>query len=382
MDPCDTKPNSKRERESDDDDDATSSSPPSKRQQPNQSKNPLKITDLNEICLEKIFRHLDLTSLFNVAIANEWLRPAAREIYQHRYGQSQSFISGRKFLTHTILQHFNSIDVHGLRPCLQYLRCFGPAIRDLWILYNKWTKQQCEHIHQYINEYCADTLTSILFQDKSYNYNPIKQFAKPFANVREVCTFDVDLGSQLSSFPTWFPNVSTLKLHSTRINRRCSIEVPFTHLRHLYLDISPSDGNGLTVNQATHLVSSNTQLNSLHLSVYGQPRLTPSALLNLIKNNQAITKLMVTLDESTVVIPAAHIERLVQEHPLLVEVSLKGFIFTAKHAITLTQRLNSLTCFCFEIKNTQDYDDCVRMLDQLWIVSRNQNTVSLTVRRG
>lgn len=385
MDPCDTKPNLKRERESDDDDgggdDTNSSSPLAKRQRPNSPKNqPMKITDLNETCLGKILHHLDLMSLFNVAVANECLRVAARKIHQQRFDQKQTFISGHKYYTHTIVEHYNSIDVHGLRPCLQYLRCFGPSIRDLWILYGKWTKQQCEYIHQYINEYCADTLTSISFQDKSCD--PIKQFAKPFVNIQEVCAFDVDLGNQLSSFPSWFPNVGTLKLHSIRINKWC-IDVPFVHLKHLHLDITAqSDGNGLSVNQAARLVSSNSQLNGLHLYVYGQQRLTAFTLLNMINNNRAITTLTVTMYMSTTIVSASHIERIVREHPSLVELSLRGFTFTAKSAESLIDRLSALTCFCFEIKNTENYDLFALKLNHRWVSSRNGNSINLSLRQN
>lgn len=45
-----------------------------------------KIVDLNDDCLLKIFGHLDLKSLLNVAIANEWLRPAVVDVHKQKYG--------------------------------------------------------------------------------------------------------------------------------------------------------------------------------------------------------------------------------------------------------------------------------------------------------
>lgn len=379
MDQHDSKIGVKRERDIDDDD---ISGPQMKRQRPNTTiHKPMKITDLDDICLEKVFDHLDLISLFNVAVANQSLRSAARQIYKRRFGQMQSLITGRK-CSQQMLIHYNSIDVHGLKTCLQYLRCFGPSISNLCILYGMWNEKQCGYIHQHVIKYCADTLISISFQDMSYN--PDRQFVKPFAIVQEVSFFDVDLGSRLSSLPIWFPNVNSLKLHSIRISRRC-IDVPFQHLKHLYLDIAQGDGNGLSVNQARHLVSSNRQLDSLHLFVHGQQRLTPGNLLNMIEGNKVISKLIVTMYQSTTVLQASHIQGLKDEHPLLVELTLRGFIFTTKNALKLFGRssgqFNLLKSFCFQLNRAADYDLFVSKLNRRWKPSKigleSQNTVKL-----
>lgn len=50
----------------------------------------MKIIDLNDDCLVKIFGHLGLNELFNVSIASEWLRPAARDVYKHKFGTKLS----------------------------------------------------------------------------------------------------------------------------------------------------------------------------------------------------------------------------------------------------------------------------------------------------
>lgn len=50
------------------------------------SHHPKKIIDLKNDCLAKIFGYLNLQSLFNVARANEWLRPAAASVYDRKYG--------------------------------------------------------------------------------------------------------------------------------------------------------------------------------------------------------------------------------------------------------------------------------------------------------
>lgn len=49
------------------------------------SDEPMKITDLDDDCLEKIFGYLNLRCLFNVAAANVWLRPAVGVVYKRKF---------------------------------------------------------------------------------------------------------------------------------------------------------------------------------------------------------------------------------------------------------------------------------------------------------
>ena len=135
--------------------DAQTSAPNRKRQHENEncqnaqrksqrllvkSQQPMKITDLDDDCLEKIFENLDLRSLFNVAVANEWLRPAARVVYKRKFGVKyvriqKSHHSLPSSLKLTIAGNY--ILVKSLKTCLQYLRCLGSSISNLDIHYNK-----------------------------------------------------------------------------------------------------------------------------------------------------------------------------------------------------------------------------------------------------
>lgn len=86
MDSCE--PKSNRERKHGRKNGVTSSDPISARQRPDSPPaSPTKITDLDDICLEKIFDHLGFHGLFNIAVANEWLRPAARFVYKRKFGK-------------------------------------------------------------------------------------------------------------------------------------------------------------------------------------------------------------------------------------------------------------------------------------------------------
>lgn len=75
--------NLKRKHENDD------SPTESKYQRPATPEQPTKCTDLNDDCLQKIFEHLNLIELFNVAVANEWLRPAAGIVYKRKFGMKK-----------------------------------------------------------------------------------------------------------------------------------------------------------------------------------------------------------------------------------------------------------------------------------------------------
>lgn len=99
----------------------------------NRTEETTKIVDLNDDCLMAVFEVLDdLQSLFNVSIANEWLRPAARAVYRRKCGARKVKISGcnnhrsngRAELF--VPRRANRINVTGLKPALLYLRCFGP----------------------------------------------------------------------------------------------------------------------------------------------------------------------------------------------------------------------------------------------------------------
>lgn len=119
---------------------------------------PMKITGLNDDCLVKIFKDLDLESLFNVAVANQWLRPAARHVYKRRFGGNRVDIIGDGYSSTPLENCKSIISVAGLKMCLQYLRCFGPSIIDLVVRYAEWNDVRCEHIHFYINKYCTESL--------------------------------------------------------------------------------------------------------------------------------------------------------------------------------------------------------------------------------
>lgn len=133
-----------------------------------------KIIDLNDDCLTKIFGYLKLQSLFNVAVASEWLRSA--EVYKREFGKKPVKLHGFDDFnlnskghgeTASGPEHGTDIDIFDLKSCLQYLRCFGPYISNLLINYDFPKSKRYEYVNQYIGYFCADNLLSISMDNGS-----------------------------------------------------------------------------------------------------------------------------------------------------------------------------------------------------------------------
>lgn len=108
-------------------------------------------------------------------------------------------------------------DVHidGLKAALQFLRCFGSSITDLTICYNQLKSKRYNHVQQYINNYCTDSLVRLSF--KEMPNIAIATFQKQFNNVRELNVRDSRLGQQFSTFLNCFPNLNRLILREVHM---------------------------------------------------------------------------------------------------------------------------------------------------------------------
>lgn len=366
MDAFKSELNRKRQQE-----DENRSSPQQKSQrlfaksQPSVSSDePMKITDLVDDCLVKIFEHLDVCNLFNVAVANEWLRPAVGAVYKRKFGVMEIRIVANHYASASGLEPYISskvICIIGLKMCLQFLRCLGPSISNLNIRYYGWHRKQCNHIHHYMNTFCTDSLVNIEFWDKP-NGNRIKQFEKPFVNVRLVKVCCSCLGDQLPFYQQWFPNMRSLELDNVRTIQH--IRTSFPCLEDLRVSINDNGDLGCTKMKAISLLRQYPQLHSLEIRT--SKRQTMDTLLNIIKYNQTICNLKIKMYWFVAVINFSDIERLTQEHPLLIELELAGFKFSTDDVITLVGQFNWLKQFRFQIINRVEYDRLVSKLDSRW----------------
>lgn len=328
-----------------------------KIQPPSQS--PMKITDMNDDCLEKTFMHLDLVSLFNVSVASEWLRPAARIVYRRRFGTKLIHILGDPVCSSAVgpLEMDKRIKVRGLKACLQYLRCFGPSVSKLLIRYDDWNTEQCIHIHWYINNYCAESLKTILFMDKPISVT-INRFVKPFVNIQRVEVYNGDLGNQLASFPQWFPNLKDLRLFNVHMDNS-GIAMPFDRLKRLHVDMA--FGN---LNNISQLLTLCRQLRSLIYSMSSRCGPNMTQVLNMIKNNHDIRTLIVS-NFTWIGVDPLEMHRLFDEHSALRELDLSCYKFTAVSAITMIHQLGSLRKIRLGMSNALECDRFVSELNMI-----------------
>lgn len=331
---------------------------------------PCKITDLNDDCLIKCFNQLDLASLFAVSVANEYLRPAANAVYRRKFGAKKVQIKGEQFpfwlfpgndttmaldLKSTPYEIDSCIHVCGLKTCLQFLRCLGPAIGNLTIGYLQWDDKESDYIHQYINKYCAETLTGIVFQDKSNH--PIYHFDKAFANIQTVAVYHSNLATQFRSFAKWFPNMRSLELRDVKMLDH-TMKMPFENLQELRININ-GGACGLTKRMAARIFHLSPKLQHLTVRAFGRQGMALNILLNIIESNRNIHDLHVSMEKHTMKVQSWDVERLVNEHPSLIELNLTGHKFKADDVLMVIQQLKMLQKFSFQLENARVHGEFV-----------------------
>lgn len=302
---------------------------------------PMKIISLNDDCLMKIFNYLNLRNLFNVGIGNEWLRPAAACVYKQKFGAKRAIIHECDDICHFMypapVESSNRIDIYGLKMCLRYLRCFGPSIRDISIDYNKSQSKRYQHVHDYLSKYCMESLVDVSFC--WLLENSIPRFEKPLNSVTSITVQDSDLGKQLLSFAESCPNVCNLVLYDVCLDRNFNA-ASFKQLQHLTICAAFCSSRSVLITAYTELLHKNSQLESIELetSYIGGME----TWVQMIKNNKAITKLIVTSRSIQCLVYLSQVQRLVNEHPSFIELDLRRYDFTVDNAVAMIQQLSAL----------------------------------------
>lgn len=301
--------------------------------------------------------HLDLYNLFNVAISNEYLRLAAGAVYKRKFGNKEVNIQNYGM---ELTDHGDWINVFGLNMCLQFIRCFGPSISNLCIRYESydrlhygWKENEYDQIHQHLNAFCAESLVKIEFVGKP-NIS-IKHFVRPFTNVRTVRVISGHLHDQLPSLSEWFPNVRTMELAGVQMNTN-NIKVPFHQLQDLRIDFNRDKFGCSMDDYFMHLLRMCYRLKSFKLILRDRYGKALNTLLNFIEGNRMLCDLTVSMTRCVMVLMPSEMERIIREHPNLVELNLNGYEFTADDAIRLIKQLDSLKRFSFNVNNQLEYE--------------------------
>lgn len=347
-----------------------------------------KITDLDDFCLENIFDRLNLKDLLSVAEANKFLLPTARHVYKRNFGTKSVRISGCDDLRPNTRANARtgivnksiaprerisgSINVRELKYVLSFLRCFGPSITRLSINYNKSMSPRYQYVHQYVRQYCAESLLEISFRDMP-NIKLQHSNERPLANVVSVNIFGSHVGKMFRSMTDWFPNLRSLHLSKIHLIHRFA-NTSFPHLENLHIF-----GN-FPVDHLAAFLPMNRQLRSVNFSSALASKLSITRLLDIIRVNTAIEILIIRLLSFTdQKISPIEIHRIVDEHPTLIELDLLFSLFQADDVIDVLRQLKSLKKLNFQM-TTAEYEKLQSNLDDGWTSQLYLNFV--TVRRA
>lgn len=294
------------------------------QQQQNDDKPPA-LDNLLYDCLEQIFKLLDLASLLNVAGTCKRLQAAASTKFAHDYGNRTVYLCQAtsdnvyRFSPGILTPNHGAIRINGLERCLPFLRCFGGEISSLEIDYSGIVGSQKHHLDRYINQYCADTLTT--FSCRNGHAFASESFLKPFKCVDNVSLSSFNLGDNLKNFVHWFPNVQHLRMITMTIDEN-AIAVPFPNLKHLYVYINKKTRTDFSNNNIVNLLHANPQLDTLEL-YFSEFRL--SELLNIINENQSISS--VVLDGEITERNEVELNQFRSKHPSIVKLELRNSIY-------------------------------------------------------
>lgn len=203
----------------------------------------VKLTDLNEYCLEAIFTHLDATALTNMADADEHFVSTAQLIYRRKYSEKQLVISefGHK-LNFGWMEELNV-------TLASLVKHFGHLMLSLKIDYDCNVDESNAHhwrlAEQHIYNHCVDTLKFIEVSRTSIECIDAKimeENRKPFNNVEELRIVnyhdcgDTDCDLFLYGFELndRFPRVRRLKLEG-QLRFLTFMTAPLGHLTELAL---------------------------------------------------------------------------------------------------------------------------------------------------
>lgn len=220
--------------------------------------NQMKLTDVIDDCLERIFKYLSVEDLLAIADTNTQLRPAAYEAYLRKFNGRcrkvyvhifKSFDPVPALLLKHISGYNDNIFVTNLKCTLRLMRCFGHLITDLVIDNRKHDRL----LMDYSNEYCSSSLIKY-----TLNGPYVIDLNVPFTKVEKVefrsCKFNQEI--QLHKM---FPAMRSLKVFDA-LNAILNAE-HFPHLERLVIGQGTGHGNM----EATDILRLNPQLKRLKL---------------------------------------------------------------------------------------------------------------------
>lgn len=222
--------------------------------------------------------------------------------FKRNFGSKKINLNPTQFHLTYVSVHKDEIWLRDLKSCLQFVRCFGEIITDLTI----WDGSN-DYLNQYIQQYCAETLTSVSFNQGSLSAN---FFQKPFNNVNAVEIRNVKLQDSLPRFIDWFPNMRHLKIdhrHFDYYERSSVNAVTFPQLEHLTLHMNDQMNYD-------EFMRANPQIQTI---TFPGRQISMKRASKFIKHNQSILKLeMWHFGKYISCMYPEYSKRLVRDHPI------------------------------------------------------------------
>lgn len=314
------------------------------KRQKNDPKEQMNINDVIDDCLVMIFSHLDFKSMVDVGISSETLRNAAKIAILRKYGGINKKLV-LMYPSYSDSYYGDTIQIGGLKNCLQFLRCFGVEIFKLMFDYSSLNKPWCELTDFYIGNYCDKfKLTNLRVIGSS---NVLAGIKKPFKNLHNLCIRQSDLGQQFLRFSTLFPALRHLKIDESNGFRHIgAFNANFPQLEHLYIGFDNQNRfNGFSQKNLTMILHSNPQLSSLKILMPTKQGISFEKFLNMICGSVSLTKLVITTGIKSHKVNETEVNRFADVLPALIEIDIRRFRFTSENALFLMSRLNSLRRF-------------------------------------
>lgn len=217
----------------------------------------MKITDLNDDCLEHIFDYLSLEDLLNVAFSNTALQYASGLLFKRKYGVlhfkffriADSLmwqIGGELFVNEIEAQRFFLV--------------FADFISSISLIFHEEYEEIFEKRLQQISTYSLESLIEIKLCHFPEGW--LNKFSKPMPKIKSVVLDDCHLGGKSVMLSHIFPKLCNLKIcdSSTEIDQIIS---HFPYLKMLDLNV---DNNSSKFESFLNL---NPQLTSFKLKLKG-----------------------------------------------------------------------------------------------------------------
>lgn len=164
--------------------------------------------DLNDDCLEPIFKSLDLNSLFTVALLNP------RFLHIARYAFNRVFGGARFCIENARIKIKNDTTTVHIGEFTDFFGCFGNSIHRVKMDYSLYPATTIEMtvFENAVNDHCFNALKRLEVRG-SHFFRPGPIFTiinRPFPKVVTAIFERVQISPSLACIDRWFPNIEKL----------------------------------------------------------------------------------------------------------------------------------------------------------------------------